>query len=198
MKYLALILLTISLLAGCSNSTSSTPSYDEMKKIVIDALQTEDGKKSVRKLLDDPEFKALLVIDSEQVKKSVEQTMLSKDAEEFWKEVYQDPKFSETMAKSMVKQQEELMKALIKDPEYLKDLESFFASADMKKELGKILQSADLRKEMEKVVEETIQSPLLQTKWQKLVEEAGSGSQKGGGGGSSGGSSKEGQGDSKK
>lgn len=198
LKYLALILLTISLLAGCSNSTSSTPSYDEMKKIVIDALQTEDGKKSVRKLLDDPEFKALLVIDSEQVKKSVEQTMLSKDAEEFWKEVYQDPKFSETMAKSMVKQQEELMKALIKDPEYLKDLESFFASADMKKELGKILQSADLRKEMEKVVEETIQSPLLQTKWQKLVEEAGSGSQKGGGGGSSGGSSKEGQGDSKK
>ncbi|QFG00828.1 spore gernimation protein [Psychrobacillus glaciei] len=200
MKYLALILLTICLLAGCSNSTSSTPSYDEMKKIVIDALQTEDGKKSVRKLLDDPEFKALLVIDSEQVKKSVEQTMLSKDAEEFWKEVYQDPKFSETMAKSMVKQQEELMKALIKDPEYLKDLESFFASADMKKELGKILQSADLRKEMEKVVEETIQSPLLQTKWQKLVEEAGSGSQKSGGGGSSGGSdtSKEGQEDSKK
>lgn len=28
---------------------------------------------------------------------------------------------------------------------------------------------------MEKVVEETIQSPLLQAKWQKLVEEAGSG-----------------------
>ncbi|WP_391118407.1 spore germination lipoprotein GerD [Psychrobacillus sp. L3] len=201
MKYLALILLTISLMAGCSSSPSSTPSYDEMKKIVIDALQTEDGKKSVRKLLDDPEFKALLVIDSEQVKKSVEQTMLSKEAEDFWKEVYQDPKFSETMAKSMMKQQEELMKALIKDPDYLKDLESFFASADMKKELGKILQSADLRKEMEKVVEETIQSPLLQTKWQKLVEEAGSGSQqKGGGGGSSGGSgsSKEGQGESKK
>lgn len=198
LKYFALILLTIGLLAGCSSSNSSTPSYEEMKKIVIDALQTEEGKKSIRKLLDDPEFQSMLVIDSDQVKKSVEQTMLSKDAEDFWKEVYQDPKFSEKMAKSMVKQQEELMKALMKDPDYLKDLESFFASADMKKELGKILQSTDLRKEMEKVVEETIQSPLLQTKWQKLVEEAGS-QQKGGGGSSGGsGSSKGGQEESKK
>ncbi|MFF2754713.1 spore germination lipoprotein GerD [Psychrobacillus sp. NPDC058041] len=200
MKYFALILLTIGLLAGCSSSNSSPPSYEEMKKIVIDALQTEEGKKSIRKLLDDPEFQSMLVIDSDQVKKSVEQTMLSKDAEDFWKEVYQDPKFSEKMAKSMVKQQEELMKALMKDPDYLKDLESFFASADMKKEIGKILQSTDLRKEMEKVVEETIQSPLLQTKWQKLVEEAGSSSQQKGGGGSSGGSSssKGGQEESKK
>ena len=102
LKYFALILLTISLLVGCSNPSSSPPSYDEMKKMVIDALQTEDGKKSIRKLLDDPDFQALLVIDSEQVKKSVEQTMLSKDAEEFWKETYQNPKFMETMAKSML------------------------------------------------------------------------------------------------
>lgn len=186
-KYFALILLTITLLASCSNPTSSAPPYEEMKKMMIDALQTEDGKKAIRKLLDDPEFQGLLVIDSDQVKKSVEQTMLSKDAEEFWKEVYQDPKFLETMAKSMQKQQEDLMKQLMKDPAYLKDLESFFGSADMKKELGKILQSSDMRKEMQKVVEETIQSPLLQTKWQKLVEEAGS--QQQGGGGSSGGDS---------
>ncbi|MFJ5771375.1 spore germination lipoprotein GerD [Psychrobacillus sp. NPDC093180] len=183
MKYFALILLSLGLLAGCSSSTAP-PSYEENKKMLIDALQTEDGKKAIRTLLDDPQFKELLVIDHEQVKKSVEQTMLSKEAEEFWKEVYQDPKFSETMAKSMVKQQEELMKALMKDPTYLKDLESFFGSAEMKKELEKVLQSSDMRKEMQKVVEETIQSPLLQTKWQKLVEEAGSGSQKESGGGS--------------
>lgn len=78
--------------------------------MLIDALQTEDGKKAIRTLLEDPQFQEMLVIDSEQVKKSVEETMLSKQAEEFWKELYQDPKFSETMAKSMLKQQEDLMK----------------------------------------------------------------------------------------
>ena len=104
MKYFALILLSIGLLAGC-NDSSSTPSYEENKKMLIDALQTEDGKKAIRTLLEDPKFQEMLVIDSEQVKKSVEQTMLSKEAEEFWKEIYQDLKFSETMAKSMKKQQ---------------------------------------------------------------------------------------------
>ena len=182
MKYIGLLLLSLGLLASCS-SPAAQPSYEENKKMFIDALQTEDGKKAIRTLLADPQFKELLVIDSEQVKTSVEETMLSKEAEDFWKEVYSDPKFSETMAKSMVKQQEELMKALMKDPAYLKDLESFFSSAEMKKELAKVLESSDMRKEMQKVVEETIQSPLLQTKWQKLVEEAGGQSEKGGTGG---------------
>jgi len=182
MKYFGLLLLSLGLLASCS-SPAAQPSYEENKKMFIDALQTEDGKKAIRTLLADPQFKELLVLDSEQVKTSVEETMLSKEAEDFWKEVYSDPKFSETMAKSMVKQQEELMKALMKDPAYLKDLESFFSSAEMKKELAKVLESSDMRKEMQKVVEETIQSPLLQTKWQKLVEEAGGQSEKGGSGG---------------
>lgn len=193
MKYIALLLMSIGLLASCS-SPATQLSYEENKKMFIDALQTEDGKKAIRTLLSDPQFKELLVLDSEQVKTSVEETMLSKEAEDFWKEVYSDPKFSETMAKSMVKQQEELMKALMKDPTYLKDLESFFGSAEMKKELGKVLESSDMRKEIQKVVEETIQSPLLQAKWQKLVEEAGGKSEKGGaegGGGGESGSSEE-------
>ncbi|WP_277583910.1 spore germination lipoprotein GerD [Psychrobacillus antarcticus] len=184
MKYVVLLLMSIGLLVSCS-SPAAQPSYEENKKMFIDALQTEDGKKAIRTLLSDPQFKELLVIDSEQVKKSVEETMLSKKAEDFWKEVYSDPKFSETMAKSMVKQQEELMKALMKDPTYLKDLETFFGSAEMKKELAKVLESSDMRKEMQKVVEETIQSPMLQTKWQKLIEEAGGKTEKGAGGGSS-------------
>ena len=43
----------------------------------------------------------------------------------------------------------------------------------MTKELEKILKSADMRKEMQKVVEETIQSPLMQTKWQELILKSG-------------------------
>jgi len=190
MKYFALLLMCLGLLASCS-SPAAQPSYEENKKMFIDALQTEDGKKAIRTLLSDPQFKELLVLDSEQVKTSVEQTMLSKEAEDFWKEVYSDPKFSETMAKSMVKQQEELMKALMKDPTYLKDLETFFGSAEMKKELSKVLESSDMRKEMQKVVEETIQSPLLQAKWQKLVEEAGGKTEKSGGEGEAGSSEEE-------
>ncbi len=195
MKYFSLILLTIAFLSGCSDSTNNI-SYEENKKMVIDALQTEDGKKTIRTILSDSQFQDMLVIENDQVKKSVEETMLSKEAEDFWKEVYQDPKFSETMAKSMLKQQEDLMKNMMKDSDYLKDLEAFFSSAEMKKELEKALKSSDMRKEIEKVVEETIQSPTLQAKWQKLVEEAGGKS--GEGGGSKEKEGKEGEEESKK
>jgi len=172
MKYFSLILLTILVLSGCSDSSANI-SYEDNKKMVVDALQTEDGKKALRTIFADSQFRDMLVIENEQVKKSVEETMLSKEAEEFWKEVYQDPKFSEAMAKSMLKQQEDLMKSMMKDSEYLKDLETFFSSPEMKKELEKSLKASDMRKEIEKVVEETIKSPALQAKWQKLVEEAG-------------------------
>ena len=179
MKYFSLILFSLIVLAGC-NDSSTNISYEDNKKMVVDALQTEEGKKALRTILADSQFQDMLIIENDQVKKSVEETMLSKKAEDFWKEVYQDPKFSETMAKSMQKQQEDLMKNMMKDSDYLKDLEAFFSSPEMKKELEKALKSSDIRKEMEKVVEETIKSPALQAKWQKLVEEAGSKSDEGG------------------
>lgn len=55
------------------------------------------------------------------------------------------------------------------------------------------MQSANMKKHLEKVVQETISSPLLQTKWQELIMKAGEtkGGQSGGGGGESGGGQEE-------
>jgi len=90
-------------------------SYDEIKKIMIDSLQTEDGKKALRQLLEEPSFRELLILEHDEVKKATEETLLSKEAEDFWKKTFEDPKFKETVAKSMQKQQQDIMKDLIKD-----------------------------------------------------------------------------------
>lgn len=45
-------------------------SYDEIKKIMIDSLQTEDGKKALRQLLEEPSFRELLILEHDEVKKS--------------------------------------------------------------------------------------------------------------------------------
>ena len=37
---------------------------------------------------------------------------------EFWKKNFEDPKFAETMAQSMQKENEQLLKNLMNDPEY--------------------------------------------------------------------------------
>ena len=45
----------------------------------------------------------------------------------------------------------------------------------MQKQLETILKSANLRKQMEEVVKETIESPLMQAKWQELIKKSGEG-----------------------
>ena len=173
MYRLLFLMLSLLLIAGCTESSEKNASYDEVKKIMIDSIQTEDGKKALRQILEEPTFRELLVLDDEEVKKATEQTLLSDEAAEFWKKTFQDPKFKEAIAKSMKDQQEKILKDLMKDASYQEDLVSFFGQSEMQKQLETILKSATLRKEMEKIVMETIENPLLQTKWQELIKASG-------------------------
>lgn len=118
-------LLAAILLTGCSMQQSG-PTYDELKKMTTDALQTEDGKKAIRQMLADPEFRELLILEQAEVKKSIEDTLLSKKGDEFWKKKFEDPKFTETIAKSMKEQQQDVMKALMNDSSFQKEMEEFF------------------------------------------------------------------------
>ena len=171
-KRIGLFLFSALLLTGCGTQQSA-PTYDEMKKMMTDALQTEDGKKAIRQMFADPEFKELLILEQPEVKKSIEDTLLSKKGEDFWKKTFEDPKFTETIAKSMKEQQQDIMKQLMDDSSFQKQLEEFFSQPDMLKQMETVTQSANMKKHLEKVVEETINSPLLQTKWQELILKAG-------------------------
>ena len=146
--------------------------YDEMKKMMTDALQTEDGKKALRQMLTDPEFRELLVLEQPEVKKSIEDTLLSKKGEDFWKKAFEDPKFTESIAKSMKEQQQDIMKNLMEDASFQKEMEDFFGQPDMQKQMETIMNSATMKKQYGKAIEDTINSPLLQTKWQELIMKA--------------------------
>lgn len=82
----------------------------------------------MRQLLEEPSFRELLILEHDEVKKATEETLLSKEAEDFWKKTFEDPKFKETVAKSMQKQQQDIMKDLIKDPTFQKDMEAFLGN----------------------------------------------------------------------
>lgn len=194
-KLLVVMSLLAIFLVSCNDTKTTTMSYDEVKKIMVDAVQTEEGKKAIRQLFEEKSFRELLVLDTEEVKKATEQTLLSKEAEGFWKKTFEDPAFKEALAKSMQKQQEDILKDLLNDASYQEDLTSFFGQPDMQKQLETILKGAVMRKELEKIVMETIENPLMQTKWQELIRksgETGGGQeeQSGGGGGSEAGGEK--------
>lgn len=172
LRYVLLIFFLLSL-AGCSDAKTTTLSYDEVKKIMVDAVQTEEGKKAIRQLFEEKSFRELLVLDTEEVKKATEETLLSKEANDFWIKTFEDPKFKESFAKSMKKQQQDLMKDLMNDASYQEDLISFFNQPDMQKQLETILKGTTMKKEIEKTVMDTIENPLLQTKWQELIRKSG-------------------------
>ena len=198
-KHIIITLLFV-ILSGCSAAPQQSQSYDDIKKSTLDALQTEEGKKVIRQLLEDPTMKDLLVLEHDDVNKAVQETLMSKKAEEYWKKQFEDPKFRETFAKRMKKEQQNLMKDLMKDDTFQKDLEQFFSQPDMQKQLEKIMKSSNSKEELKKVIVEVINSPLMQEKWTKLIQSAGekTGDEKsqsgGGGGGSSSGEKGQGQG----
>ena len=173
MRRLLIILFLSIVLVGCNNEKTSTLSYDEIKKIMVDSLQTEDGKKAIREMLNDQNFRDLLVLEHAEVENAMKTTLLSTEAEAFWKKTFEDPKFKEALAKSMKDQQEDLMKKLMSDAEYQEILTKFFDQPDMQKQFESLLKGSKLRKQMEEVVMETIENPLLQTKWAELIRSSG-------------------------
>ena len=173
MKKILSLSFVLILLTGCVEPSSSGSNYEEMKKVVTDALQTEDGKKALRDILENPSFRELLVLEHTEVQTAIEQTLLSEKATEFWKTALEDPKIKEAFAKSIQKELSTLQKDLLKDAGYQEELTKFFDQPDMQKQLESILKGTTMRKEIEKVVQDTIENPLMQTKWQELIKKSG-------------------------
>ena len=79
------LLLVISLLSGCSESENAQQTdYDQTKKMVVDILKTDEGKKAIREVMDDEEIKQNLVMNEKAVTSTIEKTLVSDKAADFW------------------------------------------------------------------------------------------------------------------
>ncbi|NQD66237.1 spore gernimation protein GerD [Bacillus haikouensis] len=201
-KYSFLFLLAIFLLTACGgggDTGSSKMDYEETKKMVVDILKTDDGKKAIQEVMADDKMKSELIMDQKVVKDTISKTLTSDKGTEFWKKSFEDPKFAESMAKSMKDGNEKLLKDLMKDPEYQGMMMDLMKDPEYQKELTEALKSKEYREHLQKVVLETFESPLFKAKIQdillKAAEEAGGGKAEEGGGGQ-GGQDGGGQGDS--
>lgn len=194
-RYSFLLLLTVLLLTACGgggDTGGSKMDYEETKKMVVDILKTDDGKKAIQEVMKDEKMKAELIMDQGVVKDTISKTLTSDKGTEFWKKAIEDPKFAESMAKSMKDGNEKLLKDLMKDPEYQGMMMDLMKDPEFQKELTEALKSKEYREHLQKVILETFESPLFKAKIQdillKAAEEAGGGkeSEEGGGGGESG------------
>lgn len=188
---LLLTICSIVLIVGCAPKVEGNmqPDYDQTKKMVVDILKTDEGKKAIQEIMTDDEMKQNFVMDQNIVTKSIEQTLTSDRGVEFWKKTFEDPKFVETFAKSMQSEHEKLIKDLMKDPDYQKMMIEILKNPEMEEEVNKLIRSQEYRKHLQSVMSETFESPLYKAKIQDLLIKAAEEMQKGkdDGGGDSGG-----------
>jgi spore germination protein D len=173
-KKLLLLTFMIVALSGCTGTKESGGEldYEQTKKMVVDILKTDDGKKAIQEVMSDEKMQEKLVMDQKVVTDTIEKTLTSDKGADFWKKNFEDPKFAESIAKSMKKENETLLKDLMKDPEYRGMMVEVLKDPELEKELTTVLKSKEYREHLQKVVTETFESPLFKVKMQAILIKA--------------------------
>lgn len=173
MRKLILLLLLISL-SGCAESEAArgAPDYDETKKMVVDILKTDEGKKALQEIMADQEMQQKLVLDQAIVTTTIENTLTSEKGKEFWKKSFEDPKFAESFAESMKNAHEALLKNLMNDPEYREKMIEIMKDPQLSSEFTNLLKSKEYREHLKEVITETFENPIYQAKLQELMIKA--------------------------
>lgn len=162
------------ILGSCAPQETSPapPDYDQIKKMVVDILKTDEGKKAIQDVMTDEKIKQQLIMDQNVVKQTIEQILTSKKGVDFWEKALEDPKFAQSFAKSLKSEQEKTIKALMKDPEYQGMMIDLLQNPEMEKASLTVLKSKEFRGHLQKIMTETFESPLFKAKIQDLLIKA--------------------------
>lgn len=167
------LVMSLALLSSCAglegSATENNVNYEQIKKMVTDIMQTEDGKKAIQSSVDHDAIKQYLLLGSEDVKQYIESTLLSAKGLTSLQKITEDPKFSTMLAKSMQKENEKIQKDLMKDPEYQKMLIDVMKDPEFEKNMLDLMKSSAYREHMMTVMKESLQSPLFQAELLKLL-----------------------------
>lgn len=167
-----LLLLLLLFLTSCAEQNTGKTEYEETKKMVVDILKTDEGKKALQEVLSDDEMKQKLVMDQAVVTETIEKTLTSDKGKEFWKKAFEDTEFAESFAKSMQQSHEQLMKNLMNDPDFRGKMLEVMKDPEMTKEISNLLKSKEFRTHLQEVMTETFESPIYKAKVEEVLKNA--------------------------
>src|SRR5690625_4426237 len=139
--------------------------------MMIDILQTDDGKKVLTEMIADDKLKQHLIIESDVVKETLSDTLLSKEGKKMWEELFEDPDFVKNFHNSVAEEQKKLFKQLMSDAEFQKQMMELLQDPEMGEQMIKLLKSQQYRDFLEKTIIETADNPLFRAKFEKSLIE---------------------------
>src|SRR5699024_3649152 len=172
--YIGLIMMITLILASCGDSSNMNKKadYDQTKEMVVDILQTDEGKKTLREIMNEDKMKQQLIMDSDEVKDAITDAMVSEEGKEIWKELFDDPAFATSFMYATKEGQEKLFKHLINDPCFQKKMKKLLQKTDMSEQTLTLIKRQQYREHVEEKIKETINSPLFQEKMMKEAQKS--------------------------
>ncbi|GAE26080.1 spore germination protein GerD [Halalkalibacter wakoensis JCM 9140] len=202
--YVFTLFCIFAFLASCAAADNgggnANPDYESTKKMMVDMLQTDEGKQAIKEVMSDEELRGEIVMDNAFVRETIQQTLTSEAGRQFWQDVMQDPEFAQTFAESIQTENEKLIKNLMKDPEYQAMMITVLQDPEMEEAFLETMKSKEYRQQVMTIMSESFESPFFTAKINEILskvaeqqmqkqeqatQEGGGGEQGGGGGGGS-------------
>lgn len=165
-----LVILLFIAAAGCgSQARQPTPTYQENKKMVLDMLKTNEGKQTFKELLEDKEMRNVIVLDEPVVKKTIIETLTTEQGKKIWIELLADPEFSDRLARTMQRENEGLLKKMMKDPGYQGMMMDVLKAPRLQEQYLDLMKTKPFREQLKLGVQEALTSPLFKKQLMEAI-----------------------------
>ncbi|WP_234400613.1 spore germination lipoprotein GerD [Virgibacillus senegalensis] len=166
----SLLLLTS---CGGGNTTSGEEgNYDTTKKMVADILKTDEGKQAITEVLSEKDMQKTYVIEGDTVKESVQKALTSEEGKKYWTKMFDDPKFVESFSKTLQDQHKDVLKGLMSDSAFQKQMIELFQNPEMTEQMVSAMKSQQFREHLEKTIQETMDSPMFKAQMSEIILKA--------------------------
>jgi len=179
-RWLALTACLV-LLAGCGagggGQNAAVPNYKDIKSMVIDILKTEEGQKAVQEALQESGAGAggMRILSAEQglqLQMAVKDVMTDPTYSKNLRNMMLEPKFAGEFAKAIVKEDKQLHKELMKDPEYQTMLIDVMKNPEFEKLLIEVMKGKTFRQQTMAVFQDALNNPLFKVQLLDLMTKA--------------------------
>jgi spore germination protein D len=182
LKQLAIITVVTLMLTACASNTNpgQMQSYKETKAMVLDILKTEEAKKVIEeaaqaktKNSDEMKIRQMLASDQgQQIQLAVRQVLTDPQYPTVLRTMMTDPKFAGEFAKAVQKENKQLHKELMKDPEYQTMMIEIMKNPEFEELIMDILKSKAYRQQTMSIIQDSLQNPLFRMEMLELMKKA--------------------------
>lgn len=159
-----ILCFTLFISTGClkGDSASNDHSYDTTKKMVLDIMQTDDGKKAFVEVLSEEEFKKTLILENDVVKQTILEVLKSEEGAKTWSQYFSDPNFAQEFASSMEESHKNLINTLMNDANFQKYFLDVLQNPEVTLQMITALKSQQFREHLQQSIEDALNSPAFQ------------------------------------